>query len=246
LILTVLLTATVVAGIFALVFPLSSCDNPLDPDARDCIRHEWELEHRQHQEEVLKRIDIERHWQVEDDERDHLREQWLRETEEHERNLSEAIRCDNQEKEARLAEWEGEMERYFREMRECERCERECERCERECERRESEWEMQEMVWEWRDREWERREKEREREKERNRRERLELNMSWTDPESHECTAYGIRQYNARLVNVPENYDHRVEACLDIPIKIQGAECKPMWCSYEDEVGAHLLFSYEY
>ena len=231
-----LLTATVVAAIFASLFPLSSCSDTLDPDVRDCIRHEWELEHRQHLEEVLKRIDIEHHWQVEDDERDHLREQWLREAEEHERNLSEAIRRGYQGKEARPTEWERQMEMHDREIRE-----REWEKCEREWERREREWEMEwewleRAQWEWLEREWERRERER--------RERLELNMFWTDPESHACTTYRTREYTARLVNVPANYDHRVEACLDIPIMIHGAEYKAKRC--EDHVGTPLLFSYEY
>ncbi|KAJ8585879.1 hypothetical protein M405DRAFT_772395 [Rhizopogon salebrosus TDB-379] len=42
-------------ALYASLFPLSSCNNPLDPDVRDRIRKEWDIEHRQHQEEQRKR-----------------------------------------------------------------------------------------------------------------------------------------------------------------------------------------------
>jgi hypothetical protein len=152
-------------GLYALVFPLSSCNNPLDPDVRDRIRKEWDIERRQHQGEVLKRFDIEHRWRVEDDKRVHLREQWMREIEEHDRDIKER-------------------------------------------ERREEE-------------------------------ERLRLNMFWTDPESHTCTTYGTREYTARLVNVPRNYNRRVEACMATPIQVHGVEYKTKWC--EDHVGVPCI-----
>jgi hypothetical protein len=80
-----LVIAAIMIAVFALVFPLSSCNDPLDPDVRDRIREEWGMERRQHQDEVLKRIVIEHRWRVEDDERVYLRKQWMRETEEHHR-----------------------------------------------------------------------------------------------------------------------------------------------------------------
>jgi hypothetical protein len=196
---TAILTMAIAFGLYALVFPLSSCNNPLDPDVRDRIRKEWDIERRQHQGEVLKRIDIEQRWRVEDDERVHLRVQWMREIEEHEHNLSEAIRRENQEKLARRAQWEREVEEHDRDIKERARREEE---------------------------------------------ERLRLNMFWTDPESHTCTTYGTREYTARLVNVPGDYNRRVEACMATPIQVHGVEYKTKWC--EDHVGVPLhLILYE-
>jgi hypothetical protein len=103
--------------LYTSVFSLGPCNNPLDPDVQDRIRKEWDIERRQHQEEVLKRIGIEQRWRVEDDERVHLRVQWMREIEEHERNMSEAIRRENQEKLARRVQWEKEVEEHSQKER---------------------------------------------------------------------------------------------------------------------------------
>ena len=62
--------------------------------------------------------------------------------------------------------------------------------------------------------------------------------LFWADPVSHTCTSYGTREYSALLVNVPEGYKLRVEACMATPIKIHGVEYKPKWC--EDHVGVPL------
>jgi hypothetical protein len=164
---TAILAMAIVFGLYALVFPLSSCNNPLDPDVRDRIRKEWDIERRQHQGEVLKRINIEQRWRVEDDKRDHLREQWMREIEEHDHDIKERKRREEEE--------------------------------------------------------------------------RLRLNMFWTDPESHTCTTYGTREYTARLLNVPGDYNRRVEACMATPIQVHGVEYKTKWC--KDYVGLpfHLI-----
>jgi hypothetical protein len=132
-------------ALYASVFPLSSCNNPLDPDVRDRIRKEWDIEC---QEKLARRV------------------QWEREVEEHDRDIKE------------------------RKTREEE--------------------------------------------------ERLRLNMFWTDPESHACTMYGTRKYTARLVNIPGDYNRRVEACMATPIQIHGIEYKAKWC--EDHVGLPILF----
>ncbi|KAG0708470.1 hypothetical protein DFH29DRAFT_482567 [Suillus ampliporus] len=60
--------------------------------------------------------------------------------------------------------------------------------------------------------------------------ERLRLNMFWTDPEPHMCTSYSTREFTARLVNVPSNYNRRVEACMATAIQIHGVEYTPKWC----------------
>ncbi|KAJ8587024.1 hypothetical protein M405DRAFT_864106 [Rhizopogon salebrosus TDB-379] len=119
-------------ALYPSVFPLSSCNKPLDPDVRDRIRKEWDIE------KLARRV------------------QWEREVEEHDHDIKE------------------------RKTREEE--------------------------------------------------ERLRLNMFWTDPESHTCTMYGTRKYTARLVNIPGNYNRRVEACMATPIQIHGIEYKAKWC----------------
>jgi len=153
---TTILTMAIAFVLYASVFPLSSCNNPLDADVRDRIRNEWDIERRQHQEETLKRIDVEQRWRFEDDERVHLREEWIREIEKHNRDIKERKRHEDEE--------------------------------------------------------------------------RLRLNMFWTHPESHTCTTYGTREYTARLVNVPGDYNRRVEACMATPIQIHGVEYKTKWC----------------
>jgi hypothetical protein len=262
-------------ALYASVFPLSSCNNPLDPDVRDRIRKEWDIERRQHQEEVVKRIDIEHCWRVEDDERVHLREQWMREIEEHDRNLSEAVRRENQEKLARRVQWEREVEEHTRKEKERQaQFERNMEetqaRWRREVAQRSVEWEREveehtheekerqarfernmeetQALWkrevaqrsvEWR-REMEEHNRDIKERKTREEEERLRLNMFWTDPESHTCTTYGTREYTAQLVNIPGDYNRRVEACMATPIQIHGIEYKAKWC--EDHVGLPILF----
>ncbi|OAX38153.1 hypothetical protein K503DRAFT_718607, partial [Rhizopogon vinicolor AM-OR11-026] len=151
-----LLTILITGVIFASVFPLTSCNNPLDPDVRRRILKQWAVERLHHQEEVAKHADLEHRWRVEDDDRVHLRNQWAREVEQHNHDI-------------------------------------------RERQRREEE-------------------------------ERQRLNMFWTDPESHTCTSYGTREYTARLLNVPANYNRRVEACMATPIQVHGVEYKPKRC----------------
>jgi hypothetical protein len=144
----------------------------------------------------------------------------MQEMEEHERNLSEAIRRENQDKEARRTQWEREAERHNREEK-----------------ARRARW-----TWEaaQRSAQWEREEEEHNRAVERK---RLRLNMFWTDPEPHTCTTYGTREYTARLVNVPADYDYRVEACMATPIQVHGVEYKAKWC--EDHVSVSVfIFSF--
>ncbi|KAG0702049.1 hypothetical protein DFH29DRAFT_999692 [Suillus ampliporus] len=96
--LTAILTATIAVVVFALVFSPKPCNDPLDPDVRDRIRREWDIEFRQHQEEVFKHIDTEKRWHLEEDERFRLREQWRREVEEHRREVEERQRREEEER----------------------------------------------------------------------------------------------------------------------------------------------------
>ena len=95
-----IVTITITVAIFASVFPLRSCNDPVDPAVRDRIRAEWDVERRQHQHEVL------------------IHQQWMRETEEYERNLSESIRRENQQRDARRVQWEREEEEHRRYLEE--------------------------------------------------------------------------------------------------------------------------------
>ena len=113
-----MVTIAITVAIFASVFPLRSCNDPVDPAVRDRIRAEWDVERRQHQAEVLRRIDIKHRWRVEDHERVRIRQRWIRENEEHERNLSEAIRRENQQREVRRVQWEREEEEHRRYLEE--------------------------------------------------------------------------------------------------------------------------------
>ncbi|OAX35924.1 hypothetical protein K503DRAFT_802439 [Rhizopogon vinicolor AM-OR11-026] len=130
----------------------------------------------------------------ENQEKEARRAQWATEVEEHERNMSEVIRRENQEKEARRAQWAREVEQHNRDIEERQRREKE---------------------------------------------EHQRLNIHWTDPESHPCITYGTREYTARLVNVPGDYNRRVEACMAIPIQIHGVEYKANWC--EDHGPSNLI-----
>jgi len=126
-----LLSAVAMFAIFASVFPLDSCSDPLDPDVRNRIRKEWDDERRRHDEELKQR---------------------------------------------------AEDEKF----------------------------------------------------------ERLRLNLFWGDLKAHTCSSYGTRTHTARLLNLPANYDHRIEACMATPIQIRGAKHNATLC--EDHVGALYCF----
>ncbi|KAG2056004.1 hypothetical protein BDR06DRAFT_953415 [Suillus hirtellus] len=82
--------------IFSISISLSK--DPLDPDVRERIRKDWDIELRRHEEEVLKRIDIKKRWLLEDNDRIRLREQWRTEVEEHKRELEERRKHEEEER----------------------------------------------------------------------------------------------------------------------------------------------------
>ncbi|KAG2105742.1 uncharacterized protein F5147DRAFT_579342 [Suillus discolor] len=53
-------------------FSISLSKDPLDPDVRERIRKDWNIELRRHEEEVLKHIEIKKRWLLED--KEHERE----------------------------------------------------------------------------------------------------------------------------------------------------------------------------
>jgi len=75
---------------------------------------------------------------------------------------------------------------------------------------------------------------ERERRK-REREERQKMKFFWMDIEATHCVRYGTRKYTARLANVPDGFEHRVEACEETELSINGKVKGPTRC--EDRVG---------
>jgi hypothetical protein len=202
-------------------------NDPLDPDVRDRIRKDWDIELRQHQKEVLERIDIQKRWRVEDNDRIRLREQWGAEVEKHNREVEERLRRDEQHKIYMHEQWEREAEEHNEEVKEG---------------RRRDEEERIRIREEW-SREVEEHEHQVEERRKHEEEERLKMNMFWTDLASHSCTTYATREYTARLVNVPSYYNRRVEACMATPVKIHGTEYTPKWC--EDHGSNNVIGHWE-
>jgi hypothetical protein len=88
-----IITAAISLIVFASVF--DTCNNPLDPDVRDRIRKDWDIEFRQHQKE---RSDIQKRWLQEDKDRIRLREQWKSEVERHEHEVEERRKHEEEER----------------------------------------------------------------------------------------------------------------------------------------------------
>ncbi|KAG2757832.1 hypothetical protein P692DRAFT_20824654 [Suillus brevipes Sb2] len=243
----VALVALSIAAITLVISFITPSNDYLDPDVRDRIRREWNIELRQHQEEVLERITTRHRWDLEDKDRIHLREQWQTEGEEHKRDMEDRRRREEQERiQERIVlreQWQTEEEEHKRDMEERQRHEeqerivlrekwgREVEEHKRDMEERRRHEEQERNVLREK---WGREVEEHEREAEKRRRyeeeERLRLNMFWTDVTSHSCTTYATREYTARLVNVPSYYNRRVEACMATSVMIHGAEYTPKWC----------------
>ncbi|KAG1800375.1 uncharacterized protein HD556DRAFT_1534237 [Suillus plorans] len=203
-----------IIAIMAFNFSTSLSNDPLDPDVRERIRKDWDIELRQHQKEVLERIDTQKRWRVEDNERINLREQWGAEVEKHNREVEDRLKRDEEHKSHMHEQWKRETEEHKKEVEEL---------------RRREEQDRIILREKW-SREVEEHEREVEERRKHEEEERLRLNMFWTDLASHTCTTYATREYTARLVNVPSYYNRRVEACMTTPVKIHGVEYMPKWC----------------
>ncbi|KAG2156827.1 uncharacterized protein EDB93DRAFT_1247019 [Suillus bovinus] len=92
-ILIVLLIAFTIVNIF-----ISLHKDPLDPDVRERIRKDWDIELRRHEEEVFKRIDTQKRWRLEDNDRIRLRDQWENEVKNHEREVEERRKHEEEER----------------------------------------------------------------------------------------------------------------------------------------------------
>ncbi|KAH7921621.1 hypothetical protein BV22DRAFT_1038435 [Leucogyrophana mollusca] len=97
-------------------------------------------------------------------------------------------------------------------------------------------WEREDLAREHTREQWQHEVAEHERlEKERRQREveeRQRLGMFWSDLRGFQgCKSYATREYTAQLWNVPNNYPHRIEACMNTPIVIHGVTYdKPTRC----------------
>ncbi|KAG2343924.1 hypothetical protein BDR05DRAFT_932936 [Suillus weaverae] len=120
---SVVLIALLIVTITIAISSFTPSNDPLDPDVRDRIRREWDIELHQHQREVLKRIDTQNRWHLEDDDRVRLREQWRMEAEEHKRGVEETRRREEQEKIILREKWGREVKEHEREVEERRRSE---------------------------------------------------------------------------------------------------------------------------
>lgn len=121
----VTLIALSIVAITLVISFINPSNDPLDPDVRDRIRREWNIELRQHQKEVLERITTRHHWDLEDEDRIRLHEQWQTEGEEHKRDMEERRRREEQERIVLREKWGREVEEHEREAEERRRHEEE-------------------------------------------------------------------------------------------------------------------------
>ncbi|KAH7906618.1 hypothetical protein BJ138DRAFT_1162228 [Hygrophoropsis aurantiaca] len=84
-IITCILALSVSFAAYSLIFPLTRCNDPLDPLVRDRIRKEWAGELQQHEVSLAERNALRLKWGEEDATRDQVREQWTHEVENHNR-----------------------------------------------------------------------------------------------------------------------------------------------------------------
>ncbi|KAF8437236.1 hypothetical protein L210DRAFT_961231 [Boletus edulis BED1] len=74
---------------------------------------------------------------------------------------------------------------------------------------------------------WRREVEERERREEE---ERQRRHMFWGHVRPHTCTTYATREYTAQLMNLPGNWEHRLDACKATPLEIRGISYLPKTC----------------
>ncbi|EIW74518.1 hypothetical protein CONPUDRAFT_140369 [Coniophora puteana RWD-64-598 SS2] len=222
------IVSVLIAGNIAgpiIIFKSAKLDTCPEAEAMDRLRGKWTLEERLHNVTVEERQQLYELWRVEDAthtakinfwaeedlEREEIRKEWHLEVIEHERKEHEREEV-RKEWQCEAVEHERfERERQQREAREHEEARQKWERevIEHECEERER-----------RKREWE---------------ERQKMGFFWMDIEATHCVRYGTRKYTARLANVPDGFEPRVEACEETELSINGKVKGPTRC--EDRVG---------
>jgi len=71
--------------------------------------------------------------------------------------------------------------------------------------------------------------------------ERQRLGFFWADFEALNCVRHETRVYSARLENVPSGFEHRIEACRETEMSVNGVMRKPTRC---EDKGANGLFGF--
>jgi len=168
-------------------------------------------------------------------EQEHMREmEW-------ERQFEEA----HEQERARELEWAREMEQ----RRDDERARRQS--WERDLQRSRDEWKRelatQKALERRRQQAWDRKmEENREAERERERQwhldqaERERLGLYWDHPVASRCSAHGVRDYRARLLNALPYHYNWLEPCMEIPIAIRGQAHNATRCEQiGDEIWGH-------
>ncbi|KAG1846106.1 hypothetical protein DFJ58DRAFT_705948 [Suillus subalutaceus] len=108
-----LIALLIPVAITVIIFFMSISNDHLD---RDRIRKDWYNELRQHQKEVLERIDTQKRWLQEDNDRTHLREQWGTEVEKHDREMEERLKRDEDLKNRTREQWKKEEDGHQHEV----------------------------------------------------------------------------------------------------------------------------------
>ncbi|KAF9235732.1 hypothetical protein BU15DRAFT_77661 [Melanogaster broomeanus] len=75
--------------VFWITFPLTYCNDPLDPDVRDRIRNEWDYEWRQHEALAHIHRQQEERWKKDEIAHERLIREWAQERDAHDREIKE-------------------------------------------------------------------------------------------------------------------------------------------------------------
>ena len=205
----------------------SISDKILDPEVRDRIRHEWDVEFQKHREAIVRAQLEEQDWHKKKQRREREEAEWIKKARS-EREADEVAARRRRENELRLERKEAEWIRKERSAREADEvAERRRRENEQRLERKEAE--RVERVRRERmaeEREWQRKKQSREREEaewiEREKRRRERMRLYWDDIRSDpHCIAHGTRKYTARLANLQPGIDP-IEACKTTPFTIHG------------------------
>ena len=60
--------------------------------------------------------------------------------------------------------------------------------------------------------------------------ERVGPNLVWSRVEAYNCTTYTTREYTAQLINLPADYEYRLDACRMTSLEIRSISYTPKRC----------------
>ena len=216
------MTFAVTMGLCMYTMPVTYCNDPVDPQVRGRIREEWSKEFLEHEKLVAEHEVVKAQWAWEDERHAALLHKWEQERVDHEQELKARAAQEDEQHAALLREWEQERVDHEQELKA---------RAAQEDKQHAAllrEWEQERV-----DHEWELKERAQHEEEERKR-----LGLFWGRVEVHQCKTYGTREYSAVLVNLPWNWENRIETCKATPLEVHGVAHLPTAC--EDRVcGIH-------